>query len=1018
MLFGVPVGNHVLNVDVDLSDIGIFSQRPYDFIEQGNPKKLFDSPTKFKAGKNLNNLTQIKNRQVGINVIPFWGEQQDKEVGISRVDVDLNYNLQPQAIFMGSIFGDNEKNSINKNCRPRKKMGKVCEMGEGEGTIEIIRKTSFGDVEKIDIEGGQLINDNGVWAFQLPMNLDYMITDEFGRLIPTDNPSKGIPTRARARFKISLNETGGSGRLRTKAKYLVPHNPESVRDIDYSFDESTPDIHFSDMYWNKIYTVKNHIARYQKNSNGENRNFIGFKDVDDCVGFKNPIPFNKLDTDFNPLYTLLCIIITFIIEIITIINRIISLQFPVGPFTIRPFCGLIDCIPIKCPINEIVYYPGCRSGRCGSNTNVSKSKAIDCFQIALAQTLNVFEFDFYNDWINGALYPFLLKYKKTKTKEKFCGEDEDSREDSNGLDTNNLVNTNPNTFTDNQGNERGGRVKDVESIEIDEGVIVSYEDELFYKPLTTGRGDGVGGAKLYATDLYNLGSVFNCDWQGLPKIQQELISTTYQIPPFVTESDGASQTTVTGLVPLLFDISCTDISVDGKQSESIRRLCEIGVGLDEDESANIRIDSDDIDSELIRRQLIKLNDSNYRFDDLDEIEANFESSPYITYRGKNKVGNLSQFSNSLYFYFGTKPQNSALDLMNNKYFTSCSRLSKNIITVTGVVSDVTTVNGSDGTINITVQGGALDYTYQWYNNDNPLILLNDTEDIGNLNAGNYFVIVTDNNGVSVKKTFIIRGLLEIGANINSRNTFSSAANNGIIYVNSITGGIGPYDVTVESTSSTSDTRGPFITNDVTYTTIFEGLDSGTYTVTITDNSTAEPYIETLIIGVPTELSVRVTSTPTNCIEFNDGEIKLNISGGTPLYSVQFSSVTTNSTFSSDVTYIDGQSAEVIFNDLEPGDYSFLVIDEFEQYFPLNRIPQLVTVVDTPKPVIARLPFNSFLLVSNLVEGVEYTLQVGSTSLLPTIIGTADVTLTLTNYPTNSNGYRIISEYGCTSNSVE
>ena len=94
---------------------------------------------------------------------------------------------------MGSIFSDNEKNSINKNCRPRKKMGKICEMGEGEGTIEIIRKNVFGDTERLDIEGGQLINDKGVWAFQIPMNLDYMVTDEFGALIPTDDPTKGIP---------------------------------------------------------------------------------------------------------------------------------------------------------------------------------------------------------------------------------------------------------------------------------------------------------------------------------------------------------------------------------------------------------------------------------------------------------------------------------------------------------------------------------------------------------------------------------------------------------------------------------------------------------------------------------------------------------------------------------------------------------------------------------------------------------------------------------------------------------
>tara|TARA_R110000824_G_scaffold106610_21_gene252189 strand:+ start:15755 stop:19213 length:3459 start_codon:yes stop_codon:yes gene_type:complete len=998
MLFGVPVGNHVLNVDVDLSDIGIFSQRPYDFIEQGNPKKLFDSPTKFKAGNNLNNLTQVKNRQVGINVIPFWGEQEDKEVGISRVDVDLNYNLQPQAIFTGSIFGDNEKNSVNKNCRPRKKMGRVCEMGEGEGTIEIIRKTLFGDVEKIDIEGGQLINDNGVWAFQLPMNLDYMITNEFGRLIPTDDPSKGIPTRTRARFKISLNETGGSGRLRTKAKYLVPHNPERVSDIDYSFDESTPDIHFRDMYWNKIYTVKNHIARYQKNDNKQNRNFIGFKDVDDCVGVKNPIPFNKLDTDFNPLYTILCLIISFIIEIIAILNNIISFEIRVGPFRIRPFC-FIGCLPITCPINQTVYFPGCRSGRCGSSGNVNKDEAIDCFQIALAETLNVFEFDFYNDWINGALYPFLLKYKKNKSDEKFCGEG--GGEDSNGLTNNNLVNTNPN----------GGRVSDSQSIEIDEGVIVSYEDELFYKPLTTGRGNGVGGAKLYATDLYNLGSVFNCDWQGLPKIQQELIATTYQIPPFVNERDEVGEITVTGLVPLLFEISCTNISVNNTQSQSIRRLCEIGVGLDEDETRNTAIDNADIDSELIRRQLIKLNDPNYTFDDLDDITATFTSSEYTTYRGENNVGGLSQFKNSFYFYFGTKPNNSALDLMNNKYFTSCSRLRKNIMNITGVVSDVTTVNGTDGSINITVQGGALDYTYQWYDKNNPLILLSDTEDVNNLPAGNYFVIVTDNNGASVKKTFIIRGLLELSTNITSRNTSSSIANNGIIFINSITGGIGPYDVTITGPSTDSQI-------DVPYATRFEGLDDGTYTVTITDSNVVEPqiYVNSIVIGVPTALSVEAISTPTNCVEFNDGKIRLNIEGGTPFYSIQFSSVTTNSTFSSDATYVNGQSAFVIFDDLQPGVYTFLVTDEFDQVFPLGGIPQEVIVEDTPEPTISRL-FTS-LLLGNLVEEVQYTLQLGGSDVQTGIIGPASGTLTLSGYPSDSNRYQIISQFGCASNTVE
>ena len=41
---------------------------------------------------------------------------------------------------MGSIFGDNEKNSVNKNCRPRKDLGRLCETVSAKGTINMIRK--------------------------------------------------------------------------------------------------------------------------------------------------------------------------------------------------------------------------------------------------------------------------------------------------------------------------------------------------------------------------------------------------------------------------------------------------------------------------------------------------------------------------------------------------------------------------------------------------------------------------------------------------------------------------------------------------------------------------------------------------------------------------------------------------------------------------------------------------------------------------------------------------------------
>ena len=161
MLFGVPLGSHIVHVDADISDIGIASQRPYDFISQGTPNKLFESPTKFKSSKNLNKLIQVKTLNSGVNVQPFWGDPENCQVGITRIDFDLNTNIVPAAIFMGSIYGDQHKHSINKRCRPRRKLGMVCEQVTGSGTIDMIRKTLDGQIEDFSVEGGQLIDENG-----------------------------------------------------------------------------------------------------------------------------------------------------------------------------------------------------------------------------------------------------------------------------------------------------------------------------------------------------------------------------------------------------------------------------------------------------------------------------------------------------------------------------------------------------------------------------------------------------------------------------------------------------------------------------------------------------------------------------------------------------------------------------------------------------------------------------------------------------------------------------------------
>lgn len=664
MIFGVPVGNHILNVDVDLSDIGLYSQKPYDMMEQGNPEGLFKSTTQFKGGTNLNNLTQIKTQQIGVNVLPFWGESQQDEVGISRVDVDLNYDIKPKAIFIGNMFGDTDKNSINKNCKARKKTGKICETVPVDGRFRMLRKRLDGEVESFNVEGGELIDDDGVWVFQIPMNLDYMITDEFGKLIPTEEPNKGIATRARTRFKIEPMNTGGEGRLRTRANFLIPHNPASKDDIDYEFGSETKESSFRDLYWNKIYTVKNFIPRFQPNGIEQSRKFVGFKDVDDCVGTKNPLPFNRLDKDFNPIYSVICLIMSLVVFVVHLLNQIITVEIDLPVIgKIRPFCGALNCIELTCEGDK--YRPGCDSvsGECFRDTEGKNDgcgdfecTTIDCYQAIMAEALNVYELDFYNDWLNGSLYSLLVKYKNRKGGDKFCDVDDDEA----------------NYLMDSMLNDAFPNIK---KTKINEGIIKKYKDELYYAPSTQD-----GRYRLLATDIVNLGTVNKLDWQGQPSIHDYLTSTSYQVPPFTVEDSEALTPMVDygeNTEGLLFDLTCLKVDVSATQSKNLKRICEIGVGLDEDRSdepegfgADGAITERDVENQFLRDAYILLNTPEINSLPTGGLTSNFTGSDYTNFRGYNSL-DIPQPKNSFYFYFGLNQNKTAIEKMNKKYFEPC-----------------------------------------------------------------------------------------------------------------------------------------------------------------------------------------------------------------------------------------------------------------------------------------------------------------------------------------------------------
>ena len=444
MIFGVPTGEHTVHVDIDLSDIGDLSQTPIDMMYKGYDKNQFESSSMFKKDTELDTLTQIISENTSVFVNPFWGDNSSSNISITRNDIDVKYKFEPTCVFIGSIITDGDNNGISQNCIPSRNMGNMDQLKGCAGTIEMIRKTPEDTVESFVIQGTKLIDGNGTWCYQIPMNLDYMGTDEYGNTVPTNDPNKGVPTRTRVRFRISLADSSTEYVNRHLAKVLVPNNPSNKEDLDYAFgtyskDDESGSKSFRDLFTNNVYTVKSYIPRIQNISTQRNERFSGIKNITVNNG-NSQIPYNNMRVNISFMFILQCAILKIIIRIIRIVNMW------------RSFWGR-SCIVMGdgvCPDLEGWYFaPGCYNTNSQKNTlkdiesdvdengdkeelsknQISDQQSIDdqnrdneedndnrqcitsnldylmqCVEINLAMEYNVIKFDFYNDWLNGVIY--------------------------------------------------------------------------------------------------------------------------------------------------------------------------------------------------------------------------------------------------------------------------------------------------------------------------------------------------------------------------------------------------------------------------------------------------------------------------------------------------------------------------------------------------------------------------------------------------------------------------------------
>jgi hypothetical protein len=443
MIMGVPLGEQTIIMDVDLSDIGEFSLTPQDLIRMGLATEAQVAGNRFRSSTDLNSLPQIINLSKTADISPLWGDPEICQISINRVDFDLrddaNVDIQPTSVFMGSMFSSPDKFRIRKNCKPKDNLGNLCDLTSGPGQILSIRQTIDQDedgnpvLEVFELEqAGNIIDGEGTWLTELPMNLDYVITNEFGERVVSNDPTLGIPTKGKYRFKIKWTQPNDLTMQTRRPSYLVPNvkeygwvNPDSdptnsgnqtrkdVQESSYYFglawsgytngftgteeiDRLNEIINCEDTFYefqfNRVYTISSLIDQYKK-GNGRGK-FIGIKEIDDdsCSSTINKFPVNDGFKNFDLLYFLFSIIFTviqFVGSVLLVIAHLLlfiyttvigALCFLCGIkiLRLRPFAFICRVLRIKCETKSFLVrlpmltYPDCQSCTC-TETNVDSS---------------------------------------------------------------------------------------------------------------------------------------------------------------------------------------------------------------------------------------------------------------------------------------------------------------------------------------------------------------------------------------------------------------------------------------------------------------------------------------------------------------------------------------------------------------------------------------------------------------------------------------------------------------------
>ncbi|MBK9177502.1 MAG: choice-of-anchor L domain-containing protein [Flavobacteriales bacterium] len=222
---------------------------------------------------------------------------------------------------------------------------------------------------------------------------------------------------------------------------------------------------------------------------------------------------------------------------------------------------------------------------------------------------------------------------------------------------------------------------------------------------------------------------------------------------------------------------------------------------------------------------------------------------------------------------------------------------------------ISCANASDGSIAVDVTGGTAPYIYAWTGPDG---FSSSAEDLVNLSAGTYSLVVTDDNGCQVAHVQVLDAPLTLIASaiVTDHHGFGitcAGANDGSM-VGSVAGGTAPFSFAWTGPGGFSSSVADL-----------SNLSPGSYQVVITDANGCTAN-SSATVTEPTQLLASATvvlhpgGTAISCAAANDGAIDLTVSGGTAPYTIEW----TNG--------LGYASSQEDINGLEPGGYQVNITD--------------------------------------------------------------------------------------------